>query len=203
MDPAAEALRHVSILKSSANKITSPTRTRSCCRCLPLAFSTSIRPFPLDFHRLAITKSAVRLGSSRTATWCRHPSRCYCAALAAPRSVTPFVERGTLHVPRKQVNKMPWNGTTGFRFDTSSVIANAPDASGVYALFNQGVWVYIGESQNIRERLLQHIANEQNACVRRSNPQWFAYEPVLPVYRVVRQDQLILELHPTCNQRLG
>lgn len=98
---------------------------------------------------------------------------------------------------------MPWNGTQGFLFNRISVLANAPEASGVYAMFNKGVWVYIGEAQNIRDRLIQHITNEQNPCVRRSNPQWFAYELVSPVYRVARQDQLILELHPTCNQRLG
>jgi excinuclease UvrABC nuclease subunit len=98
---------------------------------------------------------------------------------------------------------MPWNGTTGFQFNRASVLLNAPEQSGVYALFNEGVWVYIGEAKNIRDRLLQHLTNEENACVARSHPQWFAYELVSPVYRVARQDQLILELHPTCNKRLG
>ena len=98
---------------------------------------------------------------------------------------------------------MPWNGTTGFPYNQASVLANAPESSGVYALFNQGVWIYVGEAEKIRTRLLQHLANEQNACVARSHPLWFAYELVSPAYRVARQDQLILELHPTCNQRLG
>lgn len=98
---------------------------------------------------------------------------------------------------------MPWNGTGGFLFNRTSVLANAPTSSGVYALFNEGVWMYFGEAKNIQERLLQHLTNEQNPCVARSNPQWFAYELVSAEYRVARQDALILELHPTCNQRLG
>src|SRR5262245_51497801 len=98
---------------------------------------------------------------------------------------------------------MPWNGTGGFLFNRQSVVTNAPQASGVYVLFNQGINIYVGESENIRDRLLQHLTNEQNRCVSLSNPQWFAYELVSPAYRVARQDQLILELKPTCNMRLG
>lgn len=98
---------------------------------------------------------------------------------------------------------MSWNGTNGFAFNRASIVANAPEASGVYALFNQGIWVYIGEAQNIKERLLQHLTNSHNQDVTRANPQWFAYELVSAVYRVARQDLLIGKLCPTCNKRLG
>jgi len=126
----------------------------------------------------------------------------YCGTFSASRLHQPLLERGTLFSGKRKVN-MPWNGTNGFSYNRTSVIANAPEASGVYALFNQGVWVYIGEAQNIRDRLLQHLTNEQNVCVAKAHPQWFAYELLWPAYRVARQDGLILELNPTCNKCLG
>jgi len=50
-----------------------------------------------------------------------------------------------------------WTGTKGFQFTRISILDNASQLSGVYALFNQGVWIYIGEAKNIRDRLLQHL----------------------------------------------
>ncbi|HEY7404334.1 MAG TPA: GIY-YIG nuclease family protein [Candidatus Angelobacter sp.] len=96
-----------------------------------------------------------------------------------------------------------WDGTAGFLFNRASIAANAPEASGVYALFNEGVWLYIGEAQNIKERLLQHLTNSHNPDVTKANPQWFAYELVAPVFRVGRQNLLIASFCPTCNKRLG
>jgi excinuclease UvrABC nuclease subunit len=98
---------------------------------------------------------------------------------------------------------MQWNGTSGFAFNRQSVLANAPDASGVYGLFNQGIWLYFGEAQNIRERLLQHITDSHSPLIKAANPQWFAYELVQPILRVPRQNQLISLYCPQCNQRLG
>lgn len=98
---------------------------------------------------------------------------------------------------------MPWNGSQGLPFTRSSVLANAPESSGVYVLFNPNSNVYVGESGNIRERLLQHLTNETNVCVVRSKPQYFAFELSYPMLRVARQNALILELRATCNMRLG
>jgi excinuclease UvrABC nuclease subunit len=98
---------------------------------------------------------------------------------------------------------MPWNGTNGFQFNSNSVAANAPEASGVYALFNKGVWEYFGEAKNIRARLLVHLNNCHSESVILANPQWFAFELQPEASRVARQNQLILELMPRCNKRLG
>lgn len=98
---------------------------------------------------------------------------------------------------------MPWNGSGAFDFNELSVVTNASTESGVYALFNEGHWIYIGESENIRARLIQHLRNEENPCVRRNNPRLFAYLPVPALQRVRVQDALILELRPSCNMRLG
>jgi excinuclease UvrABC nuclease subunit len=98
---------------------------------------------------------------------------------------------------------MPWNGTNGFYFNRANVELAAPALSGVYALFNKGVWVYIGEARNIRARLLDHLTNCHNADVVAANPQYFAFELAPEASRIARQNQLILELCPTCNKRLG
>lgn len=98
---------------------------------------------------------------------------------------------------------MPWNGTNRFAFTQTSIVVNAPASSGVYALFNEGQWIYIGEGVDIQARLLAHLRDSHNECVNRSNPAFFAYEPVGSLTRVARQDQLIVEMNPSCNKRLG
>jgi excinuclease UvrABC nuclease subunit len=98
---------------------------------------------------------------------------------------------------------MPWNGSTRFDFTEASILAYAPRSSGVYALFNEGQWIYIGEGQDIEARLLDHRRNSHNPCVNRYSPAYFAFEAVAAAQRVARQDQLILELRPLCNMRLG
>jgi excinuclease UvrABC nuclease subunit len=97
---------------------------------------------------------------------------------------------------------MPWNGSTGYSFNDESIIANASTLSGVYALYRENQWIYIGESGNIRDRLLEHRRRQENPCIVRSMPTHFAYE-LVAVNRVARQNALILELRPSCNQRLG
>lgn len=98
---------------------------------------------------------------------------------------------------------MPWQGSNGFTYTTTSVQSNAPSQSGVYAIYTPTKWIYIGESQDIRARLMQHLAGD-NDCIRTSGATLFAYE-LVPTSggRVARQNALILECAPTCNQRLG
>ena len=47
---------------------------------------------------------------------------------------------------------------------TRSILGNAPEQSGVYALHSDMTWVYVGESANIRAHLLEHL-NGSNVCV--------------------------------------
>jgi hypothetical protein len=91
----------------------------------------------------------------------------------------------------------PW-----FRFNRTSILANAPAASGVYAIFNANVWIYVGEGQDIRARLLAHL-NGANSCITRNVPSGFQCELWPADQRVARQDALILALNPVCNRRLG
>jgi hypothetical protein len=97
---------------------------------------------------------------------------------------------------------LPWSNSSGYNFTETSIKTNAPQLSGVYGLYSNQTWIYIGESGNIQERLLQHRGGD-NECINRWNPPSFSYELVSANLRVARQNQLILELNPACNQKLG
>jgi len=93
-------------------------------------------------------------------------------------------------------------GLPGFNFNRASIIANAPTVSGVYAIYNYDNYIYFGEGKDIQARLIDHLSGD-NACILRHQPTGFAFEAVGALLRVSRQDALILQLRPLCNQRLG
>jgi hypothetical protein len=82
------------------------------------------------------------------------------------------------------------------RFQHDSVITNAPETSGVYGLFS-ALWVYIGEADNIRDRLLKHLDGDL-PCLRRYWPSGFAFELVSPAARHLRHEYLIDKYQPYC-----
>ncbi len=97
---------------------------------------------------------------------------------------------------------MPFPSTTGYSFTDSSVRLNAPNRSGVYGLYAKDGWIYVGESNDIQRRLLEHLA-ETGTCISGQAPTGFIYELVESGSRVARENTLIRELAPACNQRLG
>ncbi len=94
------------------------------------------------------------------------------------------------------------SGQPGKSFTRPSILADAPASSGVYALFSSKTWIYVGETGDIRARLIQHLDGD-NPCISRLNPTGFQYELSLSHQRVARQNALIVQLQPECNQRLG
>ncbi len=99
---------------------------------------------------------------------------------------------------------MAWQGNS-FSYDAQSILANAPNASGVYAIWGTGdtsATVYVGESNDVARRLLEH-RNDQGTCINNANPTTWGVELVDSNQRVARQNTLIGELKPSCNQMLG
>ena len=88
----------------------------------------------------------------------------------------------------------PW-----FAWSADSIRANAPALSGVYAIFNAQEWIYVGESNDIQRRLLEHF-NGDNICITTHRPTGFQFELCDAPVRMRRQAELIAQLHPTCNQ---
>jgi hypothetical protein len=96
-------------------------------------------------------------------------------------------------------------GLNGHQFDRTSILADAPSKSGVYAIYNGAQFIYVGEGQDIQARLMSHLT--ENACIARKQPTGFQFELSTANLRVARQDALIAELGTMapvgCNQRFG
>lgn len=88
------------------------------------------------------------------------------------------------------------------RYNRASIIANAPQTSGVYSIFNDSNWIYVGEGQDIRARLLDHLGGD-NACITDSAPTGFQLEEWPANKRMGRRNQLIFALSPACNRPVG
>jgi len=72
---------------------------------------------------------------------------------------------------------------------------------GVYGIFKQNQWIYVGKG-DIRQRLLDHL-NQDIPCIINHGPTYWVDE-VLPESQMsVREKQLIIELNPLCNQKIG
>ncbi len=87
-----------------------------------------------------------------------------------------------------------------FSFTRAAVAEHAPQVSGVYAIFNQKTWIYIGESGDLRRRLLEHL-NGDNPKIAAHAPTGFQTELSAAQDRVAHQDQLIAQLKPVVNER--
>ncbi len=98
---------------------------------------------------------------------------------------------------------MPWTNP-GYAFDRASILVSVPSQSGVYVIYVPGstTWVYVGESGDMKSRLLQHWT-ETGTCIKGYSPLGFSLELWDADSRVARQDHWILELNPACNHRLG
>jgi hypothetical protein len=84
------------------------------------------------------------------------------------------------------------------RFERESIELNAPESSGVYGLFS-ALWIYIGDTDNIRARLLEHFDDDDHdPCTAHHQPTGFAFELIPPVDRSRRKEQLLKELLPIC-----
>ncbi len=63
-----------------------------------------------------------------------------------------------------------------------------PESSGVYGLFS-ALCVYIGEAENLRDRLLEHLAGDNPGMVH-YQPSSFVFELVSPTERRCRHEEL-------------
>lgn len=85
-------------------------------------------------------------------------------------------------------------------FSRESIHKNAPAASGVYGLSNARRWLFIGETDNIRASLLEHLSEPAPKEPDRE-PVGYSFESVGPADRVARQQYLIGELSPAYQRR--
>ncbi len=94
---------------------------------------------------------------------------------------------------------MPFEQIFPRSFTESSIRDHAPTASGVYGISNALEWIYIGETDNIRESLLGHLRKPHNPLLPK-HPTGFVFEVCDSAKRPARQDRLVLEYEPICNR---
>lgn len=85
-------------------------------------------------------------------------------------------------------------------FTKNDVLSLNPNQVGVYGLFISGRWIYVGKG-DIRDRLLAHL-NGDNLCITRSQPTHWVGE-VIKGDPSDREKELIFELNPVCNLKVG
>jgi excinuclease UvrABC nuclease subunit len=95
------------------------------------------------------------------------------------------------------LDEMPFINRTPYVYKPASVQIHAPSSSGVYGISNAREWIYIGETDNIKARLLEHLQNNDTVLLEK-NPTGFTFELCQSFNRLDRQNRLITELHPAC-----
>jgi hypothetical protein len=96
---------------------------------------------------------------------------------------------------------MPFPQQQARVFTKESILGLNPGQMGCYGLFISGAsgWVYVGKG-DIRDRLLVHF-NGDNECITAARPTH--YVTVVTADMDTLEKQLILELSPSCNIRVG
>ena len=56
-------------------------------------------------------------------------------------------------------------GLTGLSYNQQGIVS-VPHASGVYALYTAQKWVYVGESDDIQQRLVEHVTTADTYITR-------------------------------------
>jgi hypothetical protein len=94
-----------------------------------------------------------------------------------------------------------WDERAKYVLSRTSVIRNAPAASGVYGLYNVGRWIYIGHSGNICKVLLGYLSG-QMPSVLLWEPKLFSFELCPYKERLRRHRELVLQFQPVCNRTM-
>ncbi|MFN0103638.1 MAG: hypothetical protein ACKV2U_16295 [Bryobacteraceae bacterium] len=95
---------------------------------------------------------------------------------------------------------MPFEKVFPRSFTAMSIRQHAPAMSGVYGLSNARGWIYIGESGNIQDSLMDHLLRT-NTVILDKLPTGFVFEVCAHTSRGWRHQRLIVEYAPACNRQ--
>lgn len=90
---------------------------------------------------------------------------------------------------------MPFEQLTPRPLTPGGIRIYAPAVPGVYGISNAREWVYIGQSDNIRDALLTYLSDSNPALIAQE-PVGFVYETCGGFTRTTRQERLIFEYRP-------
>jgi hypothetical protein len=95
---------------------------------------------------------------------------------------------------------MPFPNQTPREFTRANIEAITPGQKGCYGLFRSGGrWIYVGKG-DIRDRLLAHLRGD-NPCIATTQPTHWV--DVVTADLDNEEKRLIVELSPSCNQKVG
>jgi hypothetical protein len=94
---------------------------------------------------------------------------------------------------------MPFDHPTPRPLQSIAINNFAPTQSGVYGLSNAREWIYIGETDNIRGALIDHLRDTDTPAMK-MRPTGFVFEICDQARRPARQDRLVHEYGPACNR---
>jgi excinuclease UvrABC nuclease subunit len=89
------------------------------------------------------------------------------------------------------------SGTT-YALGYRAVQDHVPNSSGVYTIYTARQWIYVGQSDDIRQGLFRHL-NEPSACMEGRKALSFSFETLPAAERASRYDVLVRELRPACS----
>lgn len=95
---------------------------------------------------------------------------------------------------------MPWQDKTGFGFHRAGIMKHSAEEGGVFGLFRDEGWVFIGYADNIQASLLALLTRPE---FREEKPEGFVFEQWGPERSIRRRDELVLEYYPSLNLRVG
>jgi hypothetical protein len=90
---------------------------------------------------------------------------------------------------------MDWMKSKSYSYNQLSIFLRAPAKSGVFLLHNSFRCIYIGETENIRQSLLDHLRGKP-PWVSVWDPDRFSFELCPEAARVQRQNELALQFRP-------
>ena len=96
---------------------------------------------------------------------------------------------------------MPFPEQIPKAFSRTKIENLSPGQTGCYGLYRESTCVYVGRG-DIRNRLLAHF-NGDNPCITREGPTHFVTVVTTVLTDEARERELITELDPICNRRVG
>ena len=90
---------------------------------------------------------------------------------------------------------------TSRMFTKQDIESLNPNQYGVYGIFKQNQWIYVGKG-DIKTRLLSHL-NGENPCIAGARPTHWVAELCVDPKMSSREKELIIELDPPCNKKVG
>ncbi len=95
---------------------------------------------------------------------------------------------------------MHYNFSRPRPFAVASILAHAPECSGVYGISSAQEWIFIGQTDNIRQELMRCCEDPDTELTDRQ-PTGFSFELCGAAGRNFRYVQLVRQYRPACNDR--